>query len=160
MSQGMSQGSPVANDGAMKYVVLWFRIYFGMHLLYSALRYYLGFEVVGPPVDSPGGAFIHAITITGIYHLVKTVELVTGAMLVLNLFVPLVLVIELPISIVIFILNFFVVGSGRQLFSGPQEVILNCLLLLFYGRYYAQLFRLNAPPRPLWTIKRNDINAP
>ncbi len=154
----MSETASSAQAGAMKYVVLWFRIYFGMHLLYSAMRYLLHFDAgVGPSPDSVGGQFVAAITVTGIYHAVKIIELIVGAMLIANLFVPLALVIEMPISIVIFILNFLIVGTGRQLFSGPQEVILNVLMILFYGRYYAPLFKFNPVPRPLWTIKRSDI---
>ena len=156
----MSDRSTDAPLGATKYVVLWFRIFFGAHLLYSALRYYLTTASVGPPPDSLGGQFIAAITATGIYHIVKTVELFTGAMIFFNLFVPLALVIEFPISIVILILNFFVVASGRQLFSGPLEVVLNGLLLIFYGRYYMPMFNLFASPKPLWQAKREDMRMP
>jgi hypothetical protein len=69
-------------------------------------------------------------------------------------------VVEAPISVVIFILNFFVVASDRQLFSGPQEIILNGLLMVFYARYYLPLLKPVAPPRPLWTAKLADIRIP
>jgi riboflavin transporter len=159
------------SSATTKYVILWFRVFYGAHLTYSALRYYIaytpvsfqnaiGFKGLGAITHPIAGPFVDALTATGIYHVVKTVELIVGALLLLNLFVPLALVVEMPISIVIFILNFFVVASERQLFSGPQEIILNILLMLFYARYYAPLLYAAAPPRPVWTMQQGDIRAP
>jgi hypothetical protein len=61
-----------------------------------------------------------------------------------------VLVIELPISFIIFYLNSLIVGTGYQLFTGPQEIVLNCLLMVFYGGYYTSMLQRSAPPKPLW----------
>ena len=87
----------------MKYVILWFRIFYGVHLLYSSLRHYLTtWSVVIP---GPGGRFVAALNEVGVYQIVKAIEGVVGLCLVFNLFVPLVLVIEFPISVIIFILG-------------------------------------------------------
>jgi len=145
-----------------KYVILWFRIFYGVHLTYSAGRYYLGYAPQAllqglhyhwsshlmHPVAGP---FIDALIATGIYPLVKAIELIVGLALLLNRFVPLMLILEMPISVVIFILNFFIVGTERQLFSGPQEILLNVLLMGFYARYYLPLLQPVAPPLPWWT---------
>jgi hypothetical protein len=148
-------------SGRLRYVVLWFRIFYGAHLTYSALRYYIAFappsflqavhyQPLGRITHPVAGPFVDALTATGIYHVVKTVELIVGVALLLNRFVPLMLVVEMPISVVIFILNFFVVASERQLFSGPQEIFLNLLLMVFYSSYYRPLLKPVAPPRLLW----------
>jgi riboflavin transporter len=146
-----------AKEGFVFYATTWLRIFFGAHLLYSSLRYFVGFETMAPIPHPVAGPFVASLTETGIYHAVKTIELVTGLMIFFNVFVPMALVIEMPISVVIFILNFIIVASGRQLFSGPQEVVLNGLLLALYGRYYAPMFKPIAPPRPLWAIRREDL---
>jgi uncharacterized membrane protein YphA (DoxX/SURF4 family) len=152
----MADGEP---KGVARYVILWFRIFYGAHLLYSSLRFFAG--GVTPKVPHPvAGPFVSSLVATGIYPVVKGVELGVGAMLLLNLFVPLVLVIEVPISVVIFILNTFIVASNRQLFSGPQEIIINVLLMVFYGRYYLPLARPIAPARPLWSASAADIRIP
>ena len=146
--------------GPAKYVIQWFRIFFGAHLIYSAMRHFLGFEVIGKihhPVARP---FLDGLVITGIYPVVKGIELITGLMILTNIFVPLALVIEFPISVVIFILNTFIVASNRQLFSGPQEVILNTLMIVFYARYYLPLIKPFQQPRPLWTASKADLQAP
>lgn len=158
-------------SGKLKYVILWFRIFYGAHLTYSAMRYYLAyaphsflvaihFRPFAPAMPPLARAFVDAITATGIYQVVKTVELLVGVALLANLFVPLVLIIEMPISVVIFILNFFVVASDRQLFSGPQEILVNGLLILFYSRYYRPLLDPVVPPLPLWTARRTVGSDP
>jgi riboflavin transporter len=148
-------------SGKLKYAILWFRIFYGAHLTYSAMRYYLAYaphwllaaihyKPFAPAMPPVARAFVDAITATGIYQVVKTVELIVGVALLANLFVPLVLIIEMPISVVIFILNFFVVASDRQLFSGPQEILLNGLLIVFYSRYYRPLLQPVVSPAPPW----------
>jgi riboflavin transporter len=157
-------------SGKLKYLILWFRIFYGAHLTYSALRYYIAYAPNGllaafhyhpfAPVMPPlARAFVDAITATGIYHVVKTVELIVGIALLANLFVPLALIIEMPISVVIFILNFFVVASDRQLFSGPQELLLNGLLIIFYSRYYRPLLEPVVPPLPLWASSSGTLGG-
>ena len=131
----------------MRYVILWFRIFYGTHLTYSSLRHYLtDWNAMVPDV---GGRFVNSLVETGIYEIVKATEGVIGLCLLLNIFVPLVLVIEFPISLVIFWLNFVVVGTGRQLYTGPQEVFLNGILMLFYFGYYKDLLTLRARPQPI-----------
>jgi hypothetical protein len=132
----------------MRYLILWFRIFFGVHLLYSTLRHYLtSWQAIIPGV---GGQFVDSLIKTGLYEVVKFTEGVVGLCLVLNLFVPLVLVIEFPISVVIFFLNFLVVAEGYQVFTGLQEVFLNGLLLIFYGGYYRPMLKAWAPAGPPW----------
>ncbi len=150
----MSDGA----SGPWRYIITWCRLWYGAHLLYSGIRFYVtGTQPVPHPVAGP---FIASLNATGIYPLIKNIEIVTGAMLFLNIMVPLALVIEVPISVTIFILNFFIVASERQLVSGPLEVIANGILLVFYARYYLPLLTPSAPPRPLWTASASDIRAP
>jgi hypothetical protein len=141
----------------MKYVILWFRVFFGTHLLYSSLRHYLtDFNAFVPDV---GGRFVNALVETGIYEVVKAMEGVVGLCLVLNVFVPLVLVIEFPFSVVIFYLNFLVVATPRQLFTGPQEIFLNGILILFYFGYYRDMLRPRVPPAPIWQFTKADTRV-
>jgi riboflavin transporter len=130
---------------ASDYFVLWLRIFFGVHLLYSSLRFFAGFEPQ-PQVPGLGGEFVRVLTEMGLFPLIKGLEGVVGACLVTNLFVPLVLLVEMPVSVNIFYLNFIVVGTPRQLFSGPQEIILNLLLIIAYGSSYKAVLVPRARP--------------
>jgi hypothetical protein len=131
------------------YLVLWLRLYFAAHLLYSSLRYFTLFEPQ-PQVPGLGGQFIDVLTAMGIFPFVKALEGAVGIALLFNRFVPAVLLIELPVSVNIFWLNFFIVGRPRQLFSGLQEIVLNLIMIAAYWRSYAELLRLRSLPSPLW----------
>lgn len=144
----------------MKYVILWFRIFYAAHLLYSAGRHYYtewqaklhggGSFIQNLVIPGAGGRFVNSLVEMGLYDIVKFIELVVGLCLLFNLFVPLVLVVEMPISVIIFFLNFFVVGTGYQNFTGPQEVFLNGLLMVFYFGYYKSMLTPIAKPQPMW----------
>lgn len=125
------------------------RIYFGLHLIWSSSRFWL--EGTQPPIPDPiGGPFIASLTAMGLYPGIKAMEGIVGIVLLANRFVPLVLVLEVPISFNIFYLNVFITGAPRQLLTGPFELGVNCALLLAYFRYYEPFLRLRAyaaPPR-------------
>ncbi|HEX7710709.1 MAG TPA: hypothetical protein VF418_07195 [Sphingomonadaceae bacterium] len=125
------------------------RIYFGLHLVWSSSRYWL--EGTQPPIPDPiGGPFIASLTAMGLYPGIKAMEGIVGLILLTNRFIPLVLVLEVPISFNIFYLNVFITGAPRQLLTGPFELGVNCVLLLAYFRYYAPFLRPRAyaaPPR-------------
>ena len=126
--------------------------------MYSSLRHYLtDFNAFVPDV---GGRFVNSLVETGIYEIVKATEGIVGLFLILNIFVPLMLVIEFPFSVVIFYFNFVVVGTPRQLFTGPQEIFLNGVLILFYFGYYRDLLRPRVPPAPVWqSTKSGDTHV-
>jgi len=143
-----------------KYVILWFRFLFGAHLIYSAMRHFLGHEVLSNVTNPLAGPFVRLMADMGMYQMVKSIELVTGLLIFFGLFVPLALIVEFPITVGIFLLNTFIVAEPRQLYSGPQELFLNTILIVFYARYYLPLLNARAAPRPLWTAQRSDLWTP
>jgi uncharacterized membrane protein YphA (DoxX/SURF4 family) len=134
----------------MDYVVLWVRIAFGAHSLLSGLNHFFGFLPL-PPIDaSPAGAFVAEMTRMGLYDMIKVIECVVGACLLLNLFVPLALLLEFPITISIFHLSVFVDGGPRQLFTGPRELFYNTFLLAAYAGYFLPMLKARAALWPIW----------
>jgi hypothetical protein len=141
-----------AVDPPWRYIILWLRIVFGVHLAYSGLALVFGEWIpVKLAQGTPGaGTFMVALADIGLYQIVKYIELLVGFMLIFNIAVPLALLLELPITIVIAYLNILVDASERQLFTGPQELFLNASLLVAYGGYYGGFLQLKATPRWLW----------
>ena len=125
------------------------RIYYGLHLIWSASRFW--FAGGQPAIPHPiGGPFIESLIAMGLFPGIKAMEGVIGIMLVLNRYVPLALVLEVPTSFTIFYLNVFITGAPRQLLTGPLELGVNCALLLAYFRYYQPFLAARAyaaPPR-------------
>jgi hypothetical protein len=134
----------------MKYVVLWVQIAFGAHSLLSGLNHFLEFLPL-PPIDaSPAGPFVAAMAEIGLYDFIKVVECVVGVCLLVNVFVPVALLIEFPITVSIFYLSIFVDGATRPTFTGWRELFYNTFLLTAYAGYFLPLLKWRIPQRPLW----------
>ena len=138
----MDRGTPTY------YIVHWLRYFFGAHLLFSGGRYILTGYM--PEIPGIGGEWANANAALGLYQAVKYMEFVFGAMLLANRFVLLALILEMPATVNIFWLNTFIVGTPRQLFTGPQELFLNGVLLLAYGGYVGAAIKPRLEPLWLW----------
>ena len=134
----MDRGTPTY------YIVHWLRYFFGAHLLFSGGRYILTGYM--PEIPGIGGEWANANAALGLYQAVKYMEFVFGAMLLANRFVLLALILEMPATVNIFWLNTFIVGTPRQLFTGPQELFLNGVLLLAYGGYLGAALKPRLEP--------------
>ena len=142
----MDRGTPTY------YIVHWLRYFFGAHLLFSGGRYILTGYM--PEIPGIGGEWANANAALGLYQAVKYMEFVFGAMLLANRFVLLALILEMPATVNIFWLNTFIVGTPRQLFTGPQELFLNGVLLLAYGGYLGAALKSRLEPLALWQSDR------
>lgn len=141
------------NPDWARYALLWVRMAFGSHSLVSGLNNFVPlFSIAGggDPALSPIGPFMGELISTGLYDVVKLVELAVGICLLVNRFVPLAALVELPISLVIAWLCFFVDGSPNIVFSGAREIGFNLIILAFYGRYFLPLLNPVAKRATLW----------
>ena len=96
-------------------------------------------ESLGLPND--GYQFIKMLWDTGyLMHLVKGIELVCGIALVVNAYVPLALIILMPILINIAGVGFFIFHSNYNI----RLVIAALVLMLYHRKTYVLLLKLNA----------------
>lgn len=142
----------VAQNKTMYYIMTWIRLFFGAHLLFSGGRYILTGYM--PAIPGIGGEWADANAAIGLYQAVKYMEFVFGVMLLTNRFVLLALILEMPATVSIFWLNTFIVGTPRQLFTGPQELFLNGVLLLAYSGYLGAALKPRLEPLWLWNANR------
>lgn len=88
-----------------------------------------------PPPDVVG-----AMIKTGIlFHVVKGLELTAGVALLANRFVPLALVAVLPVTVNVFLVDVFLVGSLRGRLMGSGALMMSGFLMLAHFRYYAPM---------------------
>lgn len=141
----------LASQSPWYYIINWLRFYFGAHLLFSGIR----FAATGyvPDVPGIGGAWMHAQADLYLYQAVKYLEIITGAMIFFNRFPLLGLILEMPTTVNIFWLNTFIVATPRQLFTGPQELFMNGVLLLAYSGWMYGALRPKLEPLWLWDGK-------
>jgi riboflavin transporter len=134
----------------MQYVVFWIRWVFGAHVLFSGLNYFFNFFPPPPLTGSAAAPFIDAMTKIGMYDFIKVIEVLTGAALLLDVFVPLALVVEFPVSVSIFFLDVLVDRSPRPTVMGSRELLFNLFLIAAYFGYYRPMLTPRAGLRELW----------
>lgn len=130
------------------YIIHWIRLYFGAHLLFSGIRYAVTGYV--PMIPGVGGEWVQANADIYLYQMIKYLEIITGALILSNRFTLLGLILEFPATVNIFWLNTFIVATPRQLFTGPQELFLNGILLLAYSGWMVAVLRPKLQPLWLW----------
>jgi hypothetical protein len=133
----------------LAYVSVLVRVFFGVHLLYSGVRFYLpgAQPVLHDPVAGP---FIASLTAMGIFPAIKALEIIVGLFLLANRFVPFMLILEFPSTVVIFYMNTFISISARTLVTGPLELAVHGVLFALYFGYYREIFAIKPRLRPIW----------
>jgi hypothetical protein len=124
------------------------RLIFGVHFLFNGLNFFFHFMSIPLPHNPVAVNFVKALNDTGIvFTAVKIVEVSTGVALLLNRFVPLALVIALPVSVNIFFVDVFLIGTwfGGWVLGGGT-LLLNGVLLLSYLKYYRPMLSVKAEP--------------
>jgi hypothetical protein len=123
------------------------RIIFGAHFLFNGLNFFIHFFNIPPPHNPGALAFMGSLIQSGMFNIVKTVEVVTGIAILGNLYVPLALVIAFPVALGVAYVDIVLIGTwfgGWVL--GLGTVGLNAALLLAYLRYYRPLLVARSEP--------------
>lgn len=144
-------GTNGGRNGWPSYAILWLRIAFAAHALLSGINYFHPLVPAPPYAVSPIGPFVAEMTRIGMYDFIKVVEILVGICLMLNLFVPLMLLIEMPTTVSIFYLSVVVDGGHRPMFTGPRELFYNVVLMAAYGSYFLPLLTAKATYSPVWS---------
>jgi uncharacterized membrane protein YphA (DoxX/SURF4 family) len=128
----------------MRHLVRFARFAFGGWFLVSGLNQWL--HVFPQPLGANDIArqFTLALMDSHLFLVVKAIELIAGAFILLNRFTPLMLVACLPISVVIFFWDVVLDRETVELTFGPLTLVINGLLMLAYYRYYRPMLEFRA----------------
>lgn len=115
------------------------RILLGLIYFVFGLNFFLHFLPTPPPHGGVADAFTGGLFQSGYFFpLLKGLEVVLGAMLLIQYFVPLALVVLAPISINILLFHAFL--SPENTIMGIVIVLANFYLAWAYRSYYKPLF--------------------
>lgn len=153
-SRGRPPSDPRRQQGWPRYVIIWIQYFFGVHALFSGPNYFLHIYPQIEMAHPLAGPLQHYLELTGLFSVVKVIETITGICLVLDIFVPFVLILEMPVSFNIFYLSVFVVADPRTMWTGPRELLFNLILLAAYGGYFLPIFKPRVELNPLWAVRR------
>jgi putative oxidoreductase len=113
----------------MKIITLIARILLGLICVVFGLNGFLNFLSMGPMPTGLAGQFIGALAASHYFWVVAAVQIVGGALLLVNRFVPLALVLLGPIIVNIISYHVFLNHTG----AGPAALVTVLWLILFYG---------------------------
>jgi len=153
-------GAEAYSGKAEKYIILGLRYFFGGHALMSGLNHFVQFiPEIMPKSPEVAVTFMSVLIETHLFDLIKIIEILCGLALITGYFVPLGLILEMPITVIICYLSLFIAPTARSIYTGPREVILNLLLLAVY---WDQIKPFLCQPRmkvsPIWRSQSRRIS--
>ena len=113
----------------MKIVTLIARILLGLIFVVFGLNGFLNFLSMGPMPTGLAGQFMGALIVSHYYWVIAALQVVGGALLLVNRFVPLALVLLGPVIVNIICYHVFLNPSGAL----PAAVVTVLWLIVFYG---------------------------
>jgi putative oxidoreductase len=122
----------------MKIAILIARLLLGLIFVVFGLNGFLNFLNMGPMPTGLAGQFIGALALSHYFWVVAALQVIGGALLLVNRFVPLGLVLLGPVIVNILLYHIFLNPSGVAL----AIVVTILWLIIFYGyrQYFSGIF--------------------
>jgi putative oxidoreductase len=121
------------------------RILLGLIYFVFGLNFFFHFIPSPPPLGGVADAFTGGLFQSGYFFpMLKTMEVLLGVFLLAGIFVPLSLVILMPISINILLFHVFLAPAGSAM--GIVIVLIHLFVAWAYRDYYKPLFASKASP--------------
>lgn len=119
---------------------------FGGWFVYAGLNHWFGFTPQPYGQDPVSIEFTTVLIESGLFDFVKAIEAITGLLILLNVFVPLALLVALPVSVVVAYFNLVLERNGVVNYvAGTLVLGINLLLILAYLESYRPLLRWKQP---------------
>jgi len=133
-----------------KYGVIFCRYYLGGFNLVSGLNYFILFWPQPKIADVAGNDYVLAAMDLKLFTVAKILEIIGGACLVFNRFVPLGLVLLMPVTVNIFLVNVPWSPFPHIQLSVARNLLMHCILLGAFANYYYPMLKFRAAPQPVW----------
>ncbi|HWW63810.1 MAG TPA: hypothetical protein VNZ43_03550 [Sphingomonadaceae bacterium] len=133
-----------------KYGVVFVRFYLGGFNLIGGLDYFIRFWPQPHIAQSTGNDYVMISMQLGLFQFAKVLEILGGASLVFNRFVPLGLVILMPVTVNIFLINAFWSPFPHIIYSTTRNFVFHVILLAAYANYYYPMLKFRTAPQPVW----------
>ena len=124
-----------------KTTVLIARIILGLIFFVFGLNFFLNFIPAQPAPTGNAGAFMGGLFQSGyLFPFIKVTEVVCGALLLFGRYIPLILIVLMPISINIFLFHTILLPGAAPVTISLLIIISQLYLAWCYRNYYKQLF--------------------
>ena len=129
----------------MKIVLVVARIFLGLFLLANGLNFWFHWLPITPPDSEAATRLMDGLVFSGLFGVVKYVEVLSGVLLLANRFVPLSLALMLPLSVVIGYVDFVLIGTREASTFALLLLVPQALLMVANLRSYLPLLAMRGP---------------
>jgi uncharacterized membrane protein YphA (DoxX/SURF4 family) len=131
----------MSSTNTSKIPVLVSRILLGLIYFVFGLNFFFHFIPTGPAPEGKAGAFMGGLFQSGyLFPLIKVIEVVCGILLLAGRFIPLVLVVLMPISVNIFLFHTVLLPGGAPVAISVIIIVTQLYLAWAYREVYKPLF--------------------
>ena len=141
------------NGNVWRAVVYSAQFFFGGWFLFHGLNHWLQFFVQPSGSGQEMKDMIAVLIDSGLFNIIKAGEVIGGALLLANRFVPISIVISTPITLTIAYLN-FTMGDSFGVVVGVVSVVLNGLVAIGYLERFLPLLCYECEDPSLMGIKK------
>lgn len=131
----------------MKYAIWFVRLLFASWMIPAGVNHFV--PIFPQPMGSQplSQELISALIDSGLFDIVKAVELIAGICVLIGFYAPLALLVCMPVSFCVFYWDAPLEGWGsRAALFGYAVLLCNVLLCLAYSRNYRSMFALRPAP--------------
>lgn len=118
------------------------RIFFGLFLIVNGLNMWFNWLGDIKPDSVHANALMDGLVFSGLFSFVKYIEVITGLMLLANRWVPLALILMLPLTVVIMYVDFGLIRSQTSFTFGSLLTIPHFTLLFANMRAYLPMLAM------------------
>jgi hypothetical protein len=130
---------PVESEIMPRWLVTVLRLFLAFDLLLNGVNFWLHFLPITVPDSIPARALMGGLVASGLFDFVKYIEIATGLLLLANRFVPLALIVMLPLTVVIFWVDCVLIRTPEGFAFGGTTATVHALLMLAYFKHYQGL---------------------
>ncbi|HUI59136.1 MAG TPA: hypothetical protein VLX90_02875 [Steroidobacteraceae bacterium] len=143
MNSALSSQAGDRSDVVFRWVVICVQTFFGAWFLIHGLNFFVSIFKQPPGFSVPSHELISALIKSGLFSLVKLIEIVVGVLLLSQCFVPLAIVAAAPVTIVIAYDNLALNRDTFSIVTGVVILAANALMAMGYLDSYRAMLRFN-----------------
>jgi hypothetical protein len=141
-------GSALLVERLAALILTLLRLFLGLFLLANGLNFWFHWLPITPPTQVAANRLMDGLVFSGLFEIVKFVEIAAGVMLLANRFVPLALVLMLPLTAVILYVDMVLIGTLQTWTFALLLAVPQFILMLSFFQNYLSVFAMRATPQP------------
>ena len=141
----------------MRVLEIVLRVFLGLFLLANGLNFWFHWIPITPPTQETANRLMDGLVFSGLFEVVKFVEIAAGILLLANRFVPFSLLLMLPLTVVILYADIVLIGTAETWTFAMLLAVPQFALMLAHLPSYLPIFAMHSRPRMTTAQDVRDI---